>query len=131
MFIIFFLGALILPGILTLKLIEAEVNNKSDKNETMVAVICGNQIKELKSKAEVGKNPVWKEAMEFKITTESVIMFVVYTQEKNVVNTLGIAGHSLYQVSHGKGVAENHSLTLYQKDLDIGCLEVNLNFKTN
>lgn len=128
-FLVILLGATILPGILTVNLIDGEVNNKSEKIETIIAVICGEQIKEFKSKAEVGKNPVWNQKMEFKITTESVVIFVVYTHEINLVNTLGIAGNSLYHVSHGKEAVEMHKARLYDRDLDIGYLNFELSFK--
>jgi len=119
-----------LPGILTVNVFDGEVNNKSDKNETIIAVICGDQVKEFKSKVEPGKNPEWKETAEFKIVTESesTVFFAVYSLDKNGVKTLGVAGQSLYHVSHDNA-PEKSKIKLYNKDVEIGCLNFELIFK--
>ena len=117
-----------MPGILTVNLINGEVNNKSDKNGIAIVAVCGEQIKEFKSKAELGKNPEWKENFEFKITDEPTILFIVYSLEKNTMKTLGIAGQSLYHVSHGKETEKN-TIRLFEKDLDVVCLNFELKFQ--
>jgi len=117
-----------LPGILSVNLINGEVNNKNDKNNISIVAVCGEQIKEFKSKAELGKNPEWKENFEFKITVEPTLFFIVYSQEKNTIKTLGITGQSLYHVSHGKETEKN-TIRLLEKDIDVGCVNFELKFQ--
>jgi hypothetical protein len=109
-------------------IVDGEVNNKSDKNQTVLAIICGEQVKEIKSKVEPGKNPEWKETVEFKVSTESSVVFIVFSVDKNGVNTLGVGGQSLYHVSHDNAPEKNKT-KLYHKDIEIGSLNFELVFK--
>lgn len=126
--IINFLGTIVLPGTLGVNLIDGQINNKSDKSETILIVSVGEQIKSIKSKQEIGKDPEWKENLEFNINTETTIFFVFVTPEKNGLQTLGIAGESLYHVSHGKET-EKYKLKVYNKDVNVGFVNFEMNFK--
>lgn len=117
-----------MPGTLAVNLIDGQINNKSDKNETILIVSVGEQIKSIKSKQEIGKDPEWKENLEFKVNTETTIFFVFVTPEKNGLQTLGIAGESLYHVSHGKET-EKYQLKIYNKDVNVGLVNFEMNFK--
>ena len=122
-----------MPGSLIVTLLDGEINNKNDKNDTIIVVSCGEQMKELKSKAPPGKNAEWKETIEFKISPEGeeeTILFIVGTPEKKGLRMLGIAGQSLYHVTHQKEVEKN-KIRLWDKDMDVGFLNFELFFKPN
>lgn len=107
---------------------DGEVNNKGDKSDTLLAVVCGEQVRELKNKAEPGKNPEWKQTVEFKIETEATVWFVVYSLEKAAVKTLGVGAQGLYHVSHDN-LPEKAKVRLQLKDIEIGSLNAELQFK--
>ena len=117
-----------MPGILVVNVFDGEVNNKSDKSDTVLVVICGDQIKEFKSKVEPGKNPEWKETVEFKISVESTVGFIVYSHDPKGVKTLGAGGQSLYHVSHDN-TPEKGKIRLWNKDVEIGFVNYELLFK--
>ena len=117
-----------IPGIVAVSVIDGEVNNKSDKEETGIAVICGDQVKEIRSKGEAGKNPEWKETVEFKVSVESTVGIVVYSKDQKGGKTLGAGGVSLYHVSHDNA-AEKGKIKLWNKDIEIGYVNYELIFK--
>lgn len=93
-------------------------------------VIVGEQKHQVKSKNEIGKDPEWKQNLEFKITNESSVLFVVATNEKNGFKSLGVAAESLYHVSHTKQT-EKCKLKLFERDVNIGFLNFEMTFKEN
>lgn len=84
----------------------------------------------MKSKTEPGKNPEFQQTTEFKITSEATVWFVVWSPEKAGAKTLGVGGQSLYHVSHDN-VPEKCKVKLFLKDLEIGTLNTELQFKGN